>query len=546
MHNMTIRHKLFAGFGLVLFMMVSLVIIGIQNVNYIDETLTEISDVNSVKQRYAINYRGSVHDRAIDIRDVVLATSNAEVKALARHINTLESFYVESQQAMTNMISTGVFFTPEESNILAEIATIQAKTTPKIQQIIALTQRGDAIQAQSLLASEVAGNFKQWLKIINAFIDYQEAVNKVATPKAREVAGNFQYLMVIMTSIAIVIGVGVTVFISRNLTNQLGAEPSVAANALANMTSGDLNTQIDTCCPESLMGSVVTMREKLRGIVASIFSGATELAAQTQMVSAGSEQVYRAAQIQATLTTETTESLNTMRQGLAHVSESMSQSEINSAETSKFAKLGKEKIDESAREMELISSTVGATVMQIKQLEDRTKEIGSIISVIGSISDQTNLLALNAAIEAARAGESGRGFAVVADEVRNLSLRTGEATQQIEKMINEVQNETAASVMAMEKTQPLVENGRALTIETIDLLLNIEKQANSSLLNVQEVANATNQQVEFIEKISISMQDINTMSTESIAALQTNNEITQSLDVLSQELKATVGYFKLS
>ena len=234
-----------------------------------------------------------------------------------------------------------------------------------------------------------------------------------------------------------------------------------------------------------------------------------------------------------------------MRQGLAHVSESMSQSEINSAETSKFAKLGKEKIDESAREMELISSTVGATVMQIKQLEDRTKEIGSIISVIGSISDQTNLLALNAAIEAARAGESGRGFAVVADEVRNLSLRTGEATQQIEKMINEVQNETAASVMAMEKTQPLVENGRALTIETIDLLLNIEKQANSSLLNVQEVANATNQQVEFIEKISISMQDINTMSTESIAALQTNNEITQSLDVLSQELKTTVGYFKL-
>ncbi len=545
MHNMTIRQKLFAGFGLVLFMMVSLVVIGIQNVNYIDETLTEISDVNSVKQRYAINYRGSVHDRAIDIRDVVLATNNAEVQVLARHINTLETYYHESEQAMKNMIDSGVVFTPEEASMLTKIAAIQKKTTPQIQQIITLTQQGDGLQAKSLLVSEVAGNFKQWLKAINGFIDYQEEVNKVATPKAREVAGNFQYLMVIITSIAILIGVGVTVFISRNLTNQLGAEPSVAANALANLTSGDLNTQIDTCCPESLMGSVVTMREKLRGIVASIFSGATELAAQTKMVSAGSEQVYRAAQIQATLTTETTESLNTMRQGLANVSESMSQSEINSSETSKFAKLGKEKIDESAREMELISSTVGATVMQIKQLEDRTKEIGSIISVIGSISDQTNLLALNAAIEAARAGESGRGFAVVADEVRNLSLRTGEATQQIEKMINEVQNETAASVMAMEKTQPLVENGRALTIETIDLLLNIEKQANSSLLNVQEVANATNQQVEFIEKISISMQDINTMSTESIAALQTNNEITQSLDVLSQELKTTVGYFKL-
>lgn len=545
MHNMTVRHKLFAGFGLVLLMMVSLVVIGIQNVNEIDETLTEISDVNSVKQRYAINYRGSVHDRAIDVRDVVLATNNAEVQELKANIKKLEGFYSESEQAMKNMIDSGTLFTPDELNILSQISDIQTRTLPKIQEIIKLTQQQEVVQARSLLASEVGDDFKQWLRTINAFIDYQEAVNKVATPKAREVAGNFQFLMVIMTSIAIVIGVAVTVFISRNLTNQLGAEPAVAANALANMASGDLNTQIETCCPESLMGTVATMREKLREIVSSILNGATELAAQTQQVFAGSEKVYSSAQIQAKLTSETTDSLNTIRQGLTQVSESMSQSELNSAETSKFAKLGKEKIDESAREMDLISDTVGTTVLQIKKLEDRTKEIGSIISVIGSISDQTNLLALNAAIEAARAGESGRGFAVVADEVRNLSLRTGEATQQIESMINEVQNETAASVTAMEKTQPLVENGRALTIETIDLLLNIEKQASDSLLNVQEVAGATNQQVEFIEKISISMQDINTMSTESIAALQKNNEVIQSLDALSQELNTTVGYFKL-
>ncbi|MBU2978242.1 methyl-accepting chemotaxis protein [Alteromonas sp. C1M14] len=545
MQNLTIRHKLFTGFGLVLLMMVSLVVIGIQNVNYIDETLTEISDINSVKQRYAINYRGSVHDRAIDIRDVVLATNTTEIMDLQRNIDTLEGFYHESELAMKRMVNSGVLFTTDEMNILSSIAAIQSTTTPQIEQIITLKLQGNDAQARSLLATEVGDNFKQWLEVINKFIDYQEDVNKIATPKAREAAGNFQFLMLIITSIAIAIGISVTLFISRNLTNQLGAEPIDAASALANMTAGDLNTPIDNCCPDSLMGSVVTMRQKLRAIVANILKGATDLADQAQQVSVGSGQVYSSAQIQADLTSETTENLNTMRQGLASVSESMSQSKDNSATTSKFAKVGKEKIEESAREMDLISATVGKTVTQIKQLEDRTKEIGSIVSVIGSISDQTNLLALNAAIEAARAGESGRGFAVVADEVRNLSLRTGEATQQIEKMINEVQKETAASVLAMEETQPLVENGRTLTIETIDLLQNIEQQAAGTLHNVQEVASATLQQVEFIEKISSSMTQINTMSTESIAALQLNNEVTQSLNALSQELKATVNYFKI-
>ena len=76
---MSISQKLYSGFGLMIFLIIMLTIIGINRVSFIDNTLYDIVDVNSVKQRYAINFRGSVHDRAISIRDVVLSEDKNSV-----------------------------------------------------------------------------------------------------------------------------------------------------------------------------------------------------------------------------------------------------------------------------------------------------------------------------------------------------------------------------------------------------------------------------------------------------------------------------------
>ena len=96
--NMTIAKRLYIGFGTMMAIIVLSTIIGITKVNFIDKTLEEIVEVNSVKQRYAINFRGSVHDRAIAIRDVVLASSSSSplfTKSL-EDINKLEAFYADS------------------------------------------------------------------------------------------------------------------------------------------------------------------------------------------------------------------------------------------------------------------------------------------------------------------------------------------------------------------------------------------------------------------------------------------------------------------
>ena len=145
MNNLTIRKKLFSGFGLVLIMMIVLTIVGIRNVNYINDTLTQISDVNSVKQRYAIDYRGSVHDRAIDIRDVVLAGNNSKLQSLKNNIKKLTAEYDVSESDMQKMRSQKGMFNSQENAILTKISAIKEKTLPQIARIIKYKEQGDIL-----------------------------------------------------------------------------------------------------------------------------------------------------------------------------------------------------------------------------------------------------------------------------------------------------------------------------------------------------------------------------------------------------------------
>ena len=99
--TLNVKTRLGIGFGILVSLMVTLTVLGIQKVNFIDMVLSEMTDINSVKQRYAINYRGSVHDRAIAIRDIAIARNPQEISALEQEIKELEDFYRESEQNLS-------------------------------------------------------------------------------------------------------------------------------------------------------------------------------------------------------------------------------------------------------------------------------------------------------------------------------------------------------------------------------------------------------------------------------------------------------------
>ena len=128
-------------------------------------------------------------------------------------------------------------------------------------------------------------------------------------------------------------------------------------------------------------------------------------------------------------------------------------------------------------------------------LAERVSEIGAILALINEIADQTNLLALNAAIEAAHAGEGGRGFAVVADEVRRLAERSKSSAADIAAIIEGIQTETNATVMAMEKGAKQMRAG-------LTLLSAVTDGTELVRLTTQQQRSATSQVVETMEQLS--------------------------------------------
>ena len=197
------------------------------------------------------------------------------------------------------------------------------------------------------------------------------------------------------------------------------------------------------------------------------------------------------------------------------------------------------------KEIEELAGAVGASVAQVGGLVDRSQEVGGIAGVIREIADQTNLLALNAAIEAARAGEQGRGFAVVADEVRKLAERTTKATQEIARVIEQIQNETRMTVDGMQGITPRVAGGLEKVSAVAGMLESISREASESRARAVDVAHATREQASAANDIARSVEQVSQMTEETTATLHENAHRAAELKAMAGGLREQITYFRV-
>ena len=193
-----------------------------------------------------------------------------------------------------------------------------------------------------------------------------------------------------------------------------------------------------------------------------------------------------------------------------------------------------------------IRETVAQTSKKIKRLSESSQKISKVVNLISNFATQTNVLALNAAIEATRAGEYGKGFAVVADEVRSLSRQSAAATIEIEKLVQEIQEETGEVAVAMETGIQQVVEGTNLVNETRQNLNDIVDATAEISELLQRITDATQTQMLQSVSATASMKDVAQISQNTSTEADNIATVFQHLSEMAQELLASVSKFKVN
>lgn len=545
MKNLGISAKLYLSFSFIIVIMLLVAFFSMAKVNFLDDALRMTTDRNALISRQAINYRGSVHDRSILVRDVLLINNDrADLEQTLAEIRKLEEDYDRADKVLIDILNR--VGDANEKAMYEDIAKTNAITKKLYEEIInQVITKGNKTAATELLLDEARAKFILWLAQINKLIDYEEASSQKLTGESLKATGSFGITMLSVVGAALVFALLIAYFIVSYIKKSVGGEPNEVNRVIKEVANGNLTQKIDTNYNESILYAVGKMQEQLRNIVEQMLHTSKNLNEKVDLAVERFVETEKSVIIQGKTSRESAQKIKEISQKTQNVSQIALETEQNSKDTTEICENNKKSAEDTASQMEFIADNSSKISQQINLLDEHAKNIGTSTELISEITEQTNLLALNAAIEAARAGEVGRGFAVVADEIRKLAEKTGSATEQIAMINKKIQEETLATVGAIEESIPLISQGKALSEGVRDSVEIIFNQANDSLIKAQEVNKEVAEQVNLMNEIEEKINFVASISEQTQKAVGENRNSMMELKDLSDNLQREIQIFKL-
>lgn len=323
--------------------------------------------------------------------------------------------------------------------------------------------------------------------------------------------------------------------------------------------AGDLASRMDAESESEAMVEIGdafnAMMDELEETIVNVQEFADEVATASEDVTVSAEEARSASEQVSESIREISEGASTQSEDLEIVFREMSNVSATieevAASTDQVATVadraaersedGREFAETAIQEMNRMEAITEEAVAEVEALETEMNEIGEIVDVIGEITDETNMLALNASIEAARASEGGESFGVVADEIKTLAERAGQAAQEIEALITELQDSTTETVEDIREMGSRVSSGVDTVRRTADALEDIADSVDEANVGIQEINDATDQQATSTEEIVSMVEEVEGVSqrttTEARNVSTAADEQTTSITEISDNVR---------
>ena len=510
MKNLKIGTRLGISFAAVLTLMVILIVVTLGRMGDINDATDRLINTSMKNQRTVAEwakiievnstlvemaYRAPDFAHIADINDRMAASSvrsselQAQVKAGLRNPLTVEQF--------------------------AAVIAIRVQYLAARKALLAAKAANDVPGADQIFATRMKPLSAAYVGAVTKLAEIQQQGAETTVANVHAAYDSARTTLIGLGTIAVLLGIGCAVFITRSIVRPIRAAVDVAER----VSSGDLGSQITVSSQDEtgqLMAALQKMNANLADIVGQVRSGTDTIATASAEMAAGNQDLSSRTEQQAGSLEETASSMEELTATVRQNAENARRANLLAADAAGIAGQG--------------GTVIARVVDTMSDINASSRKIVDIISVIDSIAFQTNILALNAAVEAARAGEQGRGFAVVATEVRNLAHRSAAAAKEIKGLIDD-------SVQKVEAGSTLVDHAGATMENIVQSIARV-----TGIMN--EISHASDEQSAGIEQVNEAITEMDQVTQQNAALVEQAAAAAEAMQEQAAHLAAVVSVFK--
>ncbi|MDO8034376.1 methyl-accepting chemotaxis protein [Janthinobacterium sp. SUN128] len=511
MKNLKIGVRLGGGFAAVLLLLTSLTVVGIVqmqsasketdalvNVKVRNERLigewTKVIEVNAARTAAAWKVSDPEHQKQFEQE---MAVSSARATEIQNDIGKSE-------------------LSPDEQALYQEVLNTRKAYTEVRKNVFKAKNAGDLELGKRLYEGDMAVKRDIYLASLKKLELLEAKLLDETAAQIRSRYENGRMLLISLGVVAILLGIACAYWITRSITRPITRAVEVAEA----VSAGDLTSHIVVESRDEtgqLMHALKNMNDKLVSIVGQVRAGTESISTASSEIAAGNLDLSSRTEEQASSLEETASSMEELTSTVKLNADNARSANQLAIDASQIASKGGVVVSE-------VVSTMGS-------INDSSRKIVDIISVIDAIAFQTNILALNAAVEAARAGEQGRGFAVVASEVRNLAQRSSAAAKEIKGLIDD-------SVQKVEAGSQLVDKAGRTMDEIVQSISHVTQIMN-------QITDASDEQRAGIEQVNQAIGQMDQVTQQNAALVEEAAAAAESMQEQAAKLADVVGLFKL-